>query len=223
MAQRPLLRVPVEDEVQFPGSDGAPKPSYLPEWARAERRPPLFARVLGVALLAPLLAGAAAVHLLAGRIAMRGEEDEHPEEGVVQQTEYSRQLLSWSLHYGGALLSFAGAMHWGMQLAEFGVPLRSDYMAIYYLGRYTAPLMFVLFGWLASVLSATLPREGCLWLLCGYSLLFSFDLLTWSFNIAPPWWFRWRACFSGLAALATFVLLLSERNLYLGQKPTIQM
>ena len=28
----------------------------------------------------------------------------------------------------GALLSCAGALHWGMQLAELGVPKRSDYM-----------------------------------------------------------------------------------------------
>ena len=30
----------------------------------------------------------------------------------------------------GALLSCAGAMHWGMQLAELGVPKRSDYMGL---------------------------------------------------------------------------------------------
>jgi hypothetical protein len=28
----------------------------------------------------------------------------------------------------GALLSCAGALHWGMQLANLGVPKRSDYM-----------------------------------------------------------------------------------------------
>merc|ERR1711974_272164 len=78
-------------------------------------------------------------------------------------------VLSWTLHYAGALLSFSGAMHWGMQCAELGVPRRSDYMSLYYLSRFSAPVIFVFFGWLASVLSTAEPREASLWLLAATS------------------------------------------------------
>merc|ERR1712226_44221 len=94
----------------------------------------------------PLGAGAVSVHLLAAN-----EEDEAESEGT-DQVEYSRVALNWTLHYAGAILCFAGATHWGMQLAEFGVPRRSDYMSLYYLSRFSAPAVFVLFGWLGSAL-----------------------------------------------------------------------
>jgi len=139
------------------------------------------------------------------------------------EAEYSRTALSWTLHYAGAVLSCAGAVHWGMQLAEFGVPRKSDYMALYYLSRFSGPVVFVLFGWLGSVLSTASPQEGSMWLLCGYVGLLSSDFLVWKYEMAPPWWLRWRAGFSAAAILSILLLLLSERNLYLGQKPKIRM
>jgi len=210
-------RVAPEHEVQWfglnPNVPEGPRVSHLPEWAKQEQRPPASLRFLGMALLTPLGIGAAGVHLFAGEAA-----DEESD-----QAEYSRTILSWSLHYAGVLLSSAGAMHWGMQLAEFGVPRKSEYMGIYYLSRYTAPITFVLFGWLGSVLSASLPREASLWLLCGYAGLFTCDFFARAFEVAPPWWFRWRAGFSLTAVAFLLLLLLSERNVYLGDKPRMRM
>mmetsp|Transcript_96007 Transcript_96007/g.275636 ORF Transcript_96007/g.275636 Transcript_96007/m.275636 type:complete len:311 (+) Transcript_96007:40-972(+) len=216
--------VPPELEVRFAEHDAATRISHLPQWSQDEKTPPLSIRVVGTALLLPLVVGAAAVHLIA-----EGGSGEADADAVastvaqVQAVEYSRTALSWTLHYAGALLSFAGAAHWGMQLAEFGVPRRSDYMALYYLSRFSAPVVFVFFGWLGSVLSTAEPREACLWLLCGYVGLLSFDFLACAFHIAPPWWFRWRAGFALSAIGCVLVLCLSERMLYLGQKPMIRM
>lgn len=215
-------RVPPELEVRFPEHDAAGRTSHLPQWAKEELRPPWSLRILGASLLVPLGVGAAAVHLLASSLPAAEAQPVGTEEEEVA-IEYSRTVLSWTLHYAGALLSCAGAAHWGMQLAEFGVPRRSDYMALYYLSRFSAPVVFVFFGWLGSVLSTAEPREASLWLLSGFVGLLSFDFLAGAFHIAPPWWFRWRAGFSLSAIGSVLILLLSERNLYLGQKPMIRM
>ncbi|CAK0901764.1 unnamed protein product, partial [Prorocentrum cordatum] len=149
----------------------------VPAGVGARRRsPPASLRALAAVLLAPLAGGAVAVHALAG-------DDE-------AEAEYSRVALSWTLHYAGAVLSFAGAAHWGLQLAEFGVPRKSDYMALYYLSRFSGPVVFVLFGWLGSVLSTASPQEGSMWLLCGWVGLLSSDFLVWKYEMAPPWWLR---------------------------------
>jgi hypothetical protein len=42
-------------------------------------------------------------------------------------------------------------------------------------------------------------------------------------QVVPAYWFRWRAAFNVSAMSCILVLLLSERNLYLGQKPKIRM
>ncbi|CAL1170863.1 unnamed protein product [Cladocopium goreaui] len=196
---------------------------HLPDWAKQETKPPLQLRLLGFTMLLPLGAGSLAVHLLA-------EEDQETE-----NEDYSRMALNWSLHYAGALLSCAGALHWGMQLAELGVPKRSDYM-----GR-----VFVFFGWLGSVLTTALPVEASMWLFTGFFGLLSHELrhrfndittavavtmgaqgtdfLAGAFRVVPAYWFRWRAAFNVSAMSCILVLLLSERNLYLGQKPKIRM
>jgi len=218
VARRAATQAMPEPEVRFPEHDAAGRKSHLPKWAQEEQSPPLSFRVLTACMLVPLGVGAAAVHALAGSAVTATEIEE-----AENATEYSRTALSWTLHYSGALLSFAGAAHWGMQMAELGVPRRSDYMALYYLSRFSAPVVFVFFGWLGSVLSTAEPREAALWLLCGYVGLLSYDFLAKTFHIAPPWWFRWRAGFS-LSAIATvLLLLLSERNAYVGQKPMIRM
>eukprot|EP00927_Polykrikos_kofoidii_P061904 TRINITY_DN56729_c0_g1_i1.p1 TRINITY_DN56729_c0_g1~~TRINITY_DN56729_c0_g1_i1.p1 ORF type:complete len:348 (+),score=57.03 TRINITY_DN56729_c0_g1_i1:107-1150(+) len=205
----------------------APRANYLPASVQKEERPPAHLRWLTAALLAPLVLGALAVHLLA----LGGGVDEAEAQAAMQRgdvqlanrAEYSRLALSWSLHYAGVLLSFAGASHWGMQLAEFGVPVVSENMGLYYLCRFSAPIVFVLFGWLGSVLSFSDSWEAVMWLLCGFTGLLSCDFLACTFFLAPPWWFRWRAGFSVVSALSLLVLLLSERNLYIGPKPKIRM
>eukprot|EP00434_Breviolum_minutum_P005560 symbB.v1.2.004904.t1/scaffold263.1/size248082/5 len=200
---------------QARSNTGEAKPTervwHLPEWAKQETRPPLQLRLLGFTLLVPLGSGSLAVHLLA-------DEDQESE-----REDYSRLALNWSLHYAGALLSCAGALHWGMQLAELGVPKRSDFMGLYYLCRFSGPAVFVFFGWLGSVLTTALPVEASLWLLTGFTGLLSTDFLAGAFRVAPAYWFRWRAAFNLSAIGCILVLLLSERNLYLGQKPKIRM
>lgn len=188
---------------------------WLPAWAEEEKRPPLSLRLSGAALLLPLGLGAVAVHLLA--------EEEETRDPSDQGSGSSRLVLNWSLHYAGALLAFCGASHWGLQLAEFGVPRRSDYMGLYYLSRFSLPVVFVLFGWLGSVLSAAEPREASLWLLTGYGALTCCDLYARGIRVVPLWWFWWRGGFSLSAMFLVCVLLLSERNLYLGQKPMMRM
>lgn len=206
-------RVPPELEARYPEHDAATRKSHLPQWAKDELSPPESVKLLGMAMLFPLGFGAIAVHWLATR------SNDNEEEAI----EYSRTALSWTIHYAGTLLSFAGAAHWGMQIAELGVPKRSEYMAIYYVSRFSAPVVFILFGWVGSVLSASDPREASLWLLTGYTGLLSFDFLACGFDITPPWWFRWRAGFTLAAILSICVLLLSERNVFIGQKPMIRM
>ncbi|CAJ1459650.1 unnamed protein product [Effrenium voratum] len=229
-----LASLAKEKEKELTNDTTSPK-WYLPEWAMQEPAP-LHLKVLGASLLLPLGAGSLAVHLLAEA------ETETPGEGtemegtagsegrdvaelveVREMSDQSRVALNWSLHYAGALLSCAGALHWGMQAAELGVPLRSDYMGLYYLSRFSGPAVFVFFGWVGSVLSTALPVEAALWLLTGFVGLFSFDFLSWAYHLTPRWWIRYRAAFSGLSVAGLFVLLLSERNLYLGQKPKIRM
>jgi len=183
-------------------------------------------KLLGIGLLTPLILGSFAVHILASdpeeaaklqRAVGQGEADD-PE-----AIEYSRTALSWTLHYAGALLSVSAAVHWGMQLAEFGVPRRSEHMALYYLSRFSAPVVFVFFGWLGSVLSTAEPGEASMWLLMGYAGMISYDFMITMFYMAPPWWFRWRAGLSIAAILCLVLTQFSERNLYLGQKPMIRM
>eukprot|EP00434_Breviolum_minutum_P005561 symbB.v1.2.004904.t2/scaffold263.1/size248082/5 len=173
---------------QARSNTGEAKPTervwHLPEWAKQETRPPLQLRLLGFTLLVPLGSGSLAVHLLA-------DEDQESE-----REDYSRLALNWSLHYAGALLSCAGALHWGMQLAELGVPKRSDFMGLYYLCRFSGPAVFVFFGWLGSVLTTALPVEASLWLLTGFTGLLSTDFLAGAFRVAPAYWFRWRAAFN---------------------------
>ncbi|CAE7537193.1 unnamed protein product, partial [Symbiodinium pilosum] len=193
---------------------------HLPEWAKEEQRPPGQMRVLGAAALLPLGMGSLAVHF-AGSDPSDAEAIESSQ--VPSASDFARLSLNWSLHYAGALLSCAGAMHWGMQLAELGVPKRSDYMSLYYLCRYSAPAVFVFFGWVGSVFSTALPFEAALWLLSGFAGLLSFDFLAGAFRVTPAWWFRWRAGFGLSAITCILVLLLSERNLYLGQKPKMRI
>eukprot|EP00933_Yihiella_yeosuensis_P061924 TRINITY_DN64798_c0_g1_i1.p1 TRINITY_DN64798_c0_g1~~TRINITY_DN64798_c0_g1_i1.p1 ORF type:complete len:316 (+),score=53.94 TRINITY_DN64798_c0_g1_i1:53-1000(+) len=205
---------------------------HLPPWAREEQRPPLHLQVLGVAMLIPLAIGAIGVHVLAlnggsGEELLNGEASEELSADVLlpvkDAADYSRTVLNWSIHYAGALLSVAGASHWGMQLAELGVPRRSDYMGLYYLCRFSAPAVFVFFGWVASVLSTALPTEATMWLLVGFVGLFSCDFLACAYRVTPAWWFRWRAGFGVSAMLCILLLMFSERNLYLGQKPKLRM
>eukprot|EP00931_Biecheleriopsis_adriatica_P004729 TRINITY_DN106359_c0_g1_i1.p1 TRINITY_DN106359_c0_g1~~TRINITY_DN106359_c0_g1_i1.p1 ORF type:complete len:290 (-),score=47.83 TRINITY_DN106359_c0_g1_i1:4-852(-) len=197
----------------------------LPAWAQQEGTPPLHLRVLGLSLLVPLGAGALTVHLLATgeQEATAMEEQEKASAEAYTAEDYSRLVLNWTLHYAGALLSCAGASHWGMQLAELGVPKRSDYMGLYYLCRFSAPAVFVFFGWVGSVLSTALPVEAAMWLLSGFLGLLSCDFLAGHYKVVPAWWFRWRAGFCVFAMVSIMILLLSERNLYLGQKPKIRM
>eukprot|EP00930_Biecheleria_cincta_P080499 TRINITY_DN6879_c0_g1_i3.p1 TRINITY_DN6879_c0_g1~~TRINITY_DN6879_c0_g1_i3.p1 ORF type:complete len:300 (-),score=52.73 TRINITY_DN6879_c0_g1_i3:105-1004(-) len=193
---------------------------HIPDWAQKEPRPPFHLRVLGASLLVPLGAGALAVHLLATSDEAEGQEAASEE---VYTADYSRLALNWTLHYAGALLSCAGATHWGLQLAEFGVPRRSEFMGLYYLCRFSAPAVFVFFGWVGSVLSTALPMEAAMWLLSGFICLLSCDFLAGFYKVTPAWWFRWRAAFGLSAICSILVLLFSERNLYIGQKPKIRM
>lgn len=133
---------------------------HLPDWAKQETKPPLQLRLLGFTMLLPLGAGSLAVHLLA-------EEDQETE-----NEDYSRMALNWSLHYAGALLSCAGALHCGMQLANLGVPKRSDYMGLYYLCAFMVDCTdkYTRCGWQSTLMSPWLtkkqprgekqPREG---------------------------------------------------------------
>lgn len=195
---------------------------HIPDWAQKEPRPPFHLRVLGASLLVPLGAGALAVHLLAtGDDEVAEGEDAASLEA--SSADYSRLALNWTLHYAGALLSCAGATHWGLQLAEFGVPRRSEFMGLFYLCRFSAPAVFVFFGWVGSVLSTALPMEAAMWLLSGFICLLSCDFLAGFYKVTPAWWFRWRAAFGLSAICSILVLLFSERNLYIGQKPKIRM
>mmetsp|Transcript_36465 Transcript_36465/g.79807 ORF Transcript_36465/g.79807 Transcript_36465/m.79807 type:complete len:271 (-) Transcript_36465:101-913(-) len=197
----------------------APRINYLPEWAKAEVRPPAYLRFLGAAILVPLGIGAVSVHVLAGNAANLEDSDAERE----GQAEYARTALSWSLHYAGVLAAFAGAMHWGMGLAELGTPPKSEAMRLYYMGRFSVPPMYVLFGWLASMLSVANSYEACGWILVGFTFLMTNDAFMKAFTLTPPWWMRWRSGFIGCAALCVLLLMLSERNDYLGQKPKMRI
>merc|ERR1712216_487054 len=110
-------------EVTFP--DTGEDVSYLPRWAQQETTPPATLKLLGACLLLPLVAGGVGVHLTVAEAGHPEPSNVHDRVASYEQdvqhasVEYSRTLLSWSLHYAGALLAAAGAMHWGMQLAEF--------------------------------------------------------------------------------------------------------
>eukprot|EP00929_Paragymnodinium_shiwhaense_P058429 TRINITY_DN29257_c0_g1_i1.p1 TRINITY_DN29257_c0_g1~~TRINITY_DN29257_c0_g1_i1.p1 ORF type:complete len:298 (-),score=52.52 TRINITY_DN29257_c0_g1_i1:20-913(-) len=202
--------------------EDAPRTNYLPMWQQEETTPPWHLKIGGAVLLAPLCFGAVAVHLAAKDDDGAGQsEDVLPHE--VTTGDYTRVILSWSLHYAGALLCFVGAMHWGMQLANFGVPRKSDYMSLYYLTRFSVPPIMVLFGWLGSVLSVADSAEAIMWLVGGYVGLISCDFLAQAFYVAPPWWFLWRLAFSGTALACLGLLALSERNVYIGSKPMMRL
>uniref|UniRef100_A0A7S1F5T2 Uncharacterized protein n=1 Tax=Noctiluca scintillans TaxID=2966 RepID=A0A7S1F5T2_NOCSC len=186
--------------------------NHLPQWAKDEERPSTVLKVAGGALLLPLIYGSFAVHALAGD----GQEGEG-------QAEYSRDVLSYTIHYAGGLLSFNAALHWGMQLAEFGVPRQSEYMALYYLSRYSAPVVFVFFGWLGSVMSSSVPEDACMFLITGYVGMMSCDFVATIVSVAPVWWFKWKAGFCACAIASLLLLMFSERNVYLGQTPMLRM
>ena len=108
-----------------------PKPHFLkkcPEWAKS-REIPTSAKLWGTALVFPLIAGAVLVHLLpllpegwgGGNTKLLLETGEQTGE----QTDCARTLLSGCVKYAAMLVAWQSAIHWGMQLAQYGLPKTS--------------------------------------------------------------------------------------------------
>lgn len=124
---------------------------------------PLPAKVLGYAGLIPFLASALAAWIL----------------------PYEHLLLAQSVQvaYGAVILSFMGAVHWGLAMAGTGVegrPWRA--MTWKRLGGSVVP---ALIGWLALLI---FPLWGQALLFLGFVLVFLGDVTMVKLEAAPPWY-----------------------------------
>lgn len=97
----------------------------LPEWGK-DRRVPRIARILTVLTAAPIVLGGLLLHLLPLL-------DENAP--ITVKESRGRDVLSFTFYYASMVLAFQGAVHWGMQLAEFGLPRYAETQSMYYFSR----------------------------------------------------------------------------------------
>jgi hypothetical protein len=90
--------------------------------------------------------------------------------------------LSAQMAYAACILSFMGAVHWGLAMAGVGA---SDARAAMTWERLGWSVMPALVAW-ASMLLPALP--GLVVLIVTFALLFHGDLLAIRLGLAPPWY-----------------------------------
>ncbi len=133
-------------------------------------RPPV---VLGFAGLLPFLAGATGAWIL--------------------PTPWDRFAVDLLLFYAACILSFLGAVHWGLALAGVGSrpPAEGDTAAH---GVRAAALTWRRLGWsvvpalVAWIALALAPHFGLLVMILGFAGMFWGDLRAIAAGLAPPWY-----------------------------------
>ena len=98
--------------------------------------------------------------------------------------------------YGAIILSFVGALHWGVQLQE--TPAKS--------GRYLWSVMPALIGWLALMLPAV---SAALCLIIGLILCWLYDWRVITQKEWPPFMLSLRTILTAIACLSLSVIFIS--------------
>ena len=130
---------------------------------RGERAIPRPAAVYGGAGLIPFAAGALAVWLA--------------------PAGWDARALDATLAYGTAILSFLGAVHWGLALAGAGT--NGDSRAACTWPRLGWAITPALLGWLALLL---VPLLGAAVLIAGFAAAASVDLRAVRAGLMPAWY-----------------------------------
>jgi hypothetical protein len=135
----------------------------------ASTPPPFF--VLGVGGLVPFVAGAVALWAL--------------------PTDYAPYLLQWTLGYAMVILSFVGALHWGVAMQAREAPASAVWVAALWS---VAP---ALVAWLALAFDATIALR----IIAGMFLLqLAMDRWLVRNFATPPWYLRLRTLLTTVAA-----------------------
>ena len=124
---------------------------------------PRPALVYGFAGLTPFVAGALVVWLL--------------------PPGYSDLALSAQMAYGACILSFLGAVHWGLALAGVGATPGEDLRAAMTWERLGWSVMPALVAWASMLLP---PTSALVVLILAFALLFHGDLKAIRLGLAPP-------------------------------------
>lgn len=118
----------------------------------------------------------------------------------------SRVAVDAQIHYAAAILSFVGALHWGIALA-------APHMSA---GRTTAALLWsvvpALWAWVATSAPNLLPDTDAAHLslsllAAGLATAFVVDRRLYAGHPVPAWFLRLRALLSGGATLSVLVTL----------------
>jgi len=178
----------------------------LPLWARTDRIP-LAALLMSAALVVPLAAGAVGVHVAP----------------FTPLAELSRDMLTWSVHYGAALLTFLGGIHFGLSLGDLAVPKETTFRGVYNLARYGWPVIPLVMGMLASVMAYAMPRDSIYYLITGFFCIISIDSLFYFFCLMPPWFITLRIALCLAIQIALGIMATSEQVQYFGRRTQLKM
>ncbi|KAI5082661.1 hypothetical protein GOP47_0002404 [Adiantum capillus-veneris] len=108
--------------------------------------------------------------------------------------------------YGGVILSFLGAPHWG--LAMVGIQASPDRKIFNYASnsvRYVWSVIPPLLAW-PALLMTTVPRLQ--FLICSFILVLVVDIMFASSGLLPPWYLPLRVLLSGIVILCLSASLL---------------
>lgn len=184
----------------------------LPWFAQSNEIPSQW-KWFGAAALAPLWAGAVAVHVIPGLEVGTPQED---------QNDTSRQVMTWTLHYASSLLGAQAALHWGLEVIKFGLPTHTvEFTPLYRFVRFGLPVVPLAVAVLASRLSVENPQAASVVLMCLAAAGTTVDFFSYTFATSPVWFprYQWYWALSVIGGL--FVLMTSERMLIRGESPRI--
>ncbi len=151
---------------------------------------PLLAILLGLAGLIPFVAGAVVILFYPSTVPVPG-------------------LVGALAGYGAVILSFLGAVHWGLALADdpIGVPGRARIAA----GRLTLGVLPALAGW-ASLLILTTgrPRLSLLLLLVGFAVVTAVETRAGRAGLMPRGYLPLRWLLSGVVMVCLAAVLVAR-------------
>ena len=173
------------------------------------KKPPAWFRTFHNATLLPMVSGCVAVHALPlwegwGEV-------------------LARDVMQWTIVYGGCLLPFVGGFHFAFQMFEFSMPKDSSRFSLYRAARFAAGIGTVALGGHALAAVSVIPREACLGLLFGYLCQLSVDLLAHGYCLTPSWFNRQRIIHWGAMSICCVILLLSERMTFVGKMTSMDL
>eukprot|EP00744_Colponema_vietnamica_P025050 GILI01036713.1.p1 GENE.GILI01036713.1~~GILI01036713.1.p1 ORF type:complete len:141 (-),score=19.71 GILI01036713.1:36-458(-) len=106
---------------------------------------------------------------------------------IFLEPQLAAQVLEYQIHYGTSVLSFMGAVHWGLEMSRIGGPnpVSSGWTR---LSLSTVPSLT---GWVASCLASTNPFASQCILISSFLGVLAGDASTHG-RLSPAWYIRLR-------------------------------